>query len=200
MMVNLNFISAMIDNMAMRGRMAAELHLSENTHRAFVATMMLHGAEQPKPVGRKKVVVWRFRNVPLVVNPLIPDQSILVRPLHLLKTKNWVAKCLAEQKAAFDEFHAAQDMQPQVQPPPRVPGLPDEMDDVNKAVASEIFHKQVASVTDMLVNAATNCDDTKAAVIVKLKFSGELEIMSNADRFALDGILRACLIRVSQGD
>ena len=203
MIVNLAFLSHMIDVLAQQGRIAAELHLSAETHKAFVATMLACGAaELPKtrtPRKRKdgsrakaKPTVWKFRGIPLVVNDAIPDQGIIVRPLHLLGAEDWLQQALEELR------QMAMEHQPATAPPE--PQALADMAPVESEVRSSAAFAGNGSPTDILIRAATDCDSTRTVIVIKVDADKRLEIMTNSDRFGLFGILNAALGRVAQGE
>src|ERR1039458_2980731 len=203
MIVNLAFISACIDALAQQGRIAAEIHLSAETHKHFVATMLACGMAEVPPKARTPrkradgsrsktkpgAHAWRFRGIPLVVNEKIPDQGIIIRPLHTLGVENWLEQVLEEQRQIAIAHQVATMPMPQ---------LPAEAVPAGGEVKSSAAFTGDGSPTDILIRAATDCDSTRTVVVIKIDGNNQVEIMTNSNRFGLFGILNAALSRVSQ--
>jgi hypothetical protein len=196
MIVNLQFISACIDSLAQQGRMAAEIHCSAATHKMFVAAMVAHNcSEGPYEPSlrlrfmfwkKRRPPVWKFRGIPLVVNPLVPDLGILIRPVHLLGNENWMAVALEEQRQIAIAHQVA------TMPMPQEPA--------ESEVKSSAAFTGNGSPTDILIRAATDCDSTRTVIVIKVDGDNQVEIMTNSNRFGLFGILNAALSRVAQGE
>ena len=211
MVVNLPWLSQMIDNLQLHGRMAAELHMSEETHRAFVTTMAANGlklsvaskyaVKSKKPVTRVTKTGAMFRNVPLVINPKIPDGGLVIRPLHMMKDRNWLEKALDEQRDSMAKARNLQaaagqsgDSRPRVPTPePQPPSGPESSGDFFR-------HGNEGTVTDILVNAATGCDNVRKVIVIRVDDKSEIDLRSNCSRFEIFGLLQAVMSRVAMGD
>ena len=192
-MVNLVWVSTIIDSLASQGKLVGELHMNEVTHNQFVATMLAadpNAHQEGKKVGRKIVKFWRFRGIPLVVNDKIPVNGLLCRPTHLMEDENWLETCLKEmrEQAAISVCPV-----PQREPPREVAALPVS----GEVKSSEAIGNATASVSDLLINAATECDDVEVAVVILLR-KGEVHVSSNARKFEVYGILQSAACKVYQ--
>jgi len=191
-MINLPWISHVLDAMTMQGKLPAEIHMSEFTHKMFTAALIASGAPEPQPekVGRRKVKVWRFRKIPLVVNSKIPDNGMFVRPANMMDDPNWMDKCLEEQR------QMAEIQRKQV---PMIHGsaaaTPPQGD--SELRSSEAFRPGIETPTDVLVGAATNCDDVDTAIVILVRNGrNEVEVRSNANRYEVQGVLQQAFARV----
>ena len=201
MIVNLAFISHCIDSLAQQGRIAAEIHCSAATHKRFVATMIANDcAEGPyKPSLRLRLMfwqrhpaMWKFRGIPLVANCLVPDLGILIRPIHLLGVENWMEVALEEQRQMAIEHQVATMPMPQL-PAGTVPAG-------SEVTANSFVSPTIKTPTDILVDAATNCDNVQRVIVISVSGDSEIKIISNASRFEVFGLLQAATSRVAQGE
>lgn len=211
MVVNLPWLSQMIDNLQLHGRMAAEIHMSEETSRHFVGALV--ATREPcgdakdflkhtsRKVTRPTKTSVSFRNVPLVINPKIPDGGLVIRPLHMMKDRNWLEKALDEQRDSMAKARNLQaaagqsgDSRPRVPTPePQPPSGPESSGDFFR-------HGNEGTVTDILVNAATGCDNVRKVIVIRVDDKSEIDLRSNCSRFEIFGLLQAVMSRVAMGD
>jgi hypothetical protein len=194
MMVNLGWLGHVMDMSAASGNIPAELHMNQGTHDALVETMKSVGHKPPavRWQGEKRIEgPWKFRNVPLVVNDKIPTEGVLVRPLGAMSDPDWMHKFAnAMKEDAQKRFHP--------NPTATVPRSEAAPGEVNSSAA---LRDGIETPTDVLIGAATNCDDVDTAIVIMSRGRrSEVEIRSNAKRFEIIGLLQAALSRIAQDE
>jgi hypothetical protein len=195
MMVNLGWVSHVMDLSASSGNMPAELHMNQATYDAMVETMKSAGQKPPavRWQGEKRIEgPWRFRNVPLVVNDKLPTEGVLVRPLGAMSDPNWIDKFASKMK---EDMERRDSITPPEATIPRAEPAPGEVN------SSSALRDGVETPTDVLIGAATNCDDVDTAIVIMSRGRrSEVEIRSNAKRFEIIGLLQAALSRIAQDE
>lgn len=192
MMVNLGWVGHVMDMSAAGGNIPAELHMSKETHEAMVQTLKSMGHKPPtvRWQGDRRIESpWRFRNVPLVINEKIPDQGVLARPLGAMNDPNWIDKFLEQMSKDSERRFPSGATIPREEPAPG---------EVNSSAA---LRDGIETPTDVLIGAATNCDDVDTAIVIMCRGKrSEVEVRSNAKRFEIIGLLQAALSRIAQDE
>ena len=185
MIVNLSWVSHVVDMSMANGCIPVELHMNLATHEAFTHTLRMSGEKPPKVRFRGEQRFedpWKFRGLPLVVNPAIPEMGVIVRGQGTLGDPNWLENMMeAKRKQVEEQQNAA-------------PAIPLVNGDVR---SSAVVGHPTDSVSDTLMSALTRCDDVETAIVI-LHRKGEVEVSSNARRFEVQGLLGAALARVAQ--
>lgn len=70
-----------------------------------------------------------------------------------------------------------------------------------KAAAEETMSRTAGkSVTDILIDATTNCDDVRTVIVITVKKDNEVNVRGNADKFGISGVLNAVLNTMESGE
>jgi len=177
---------------AQNGQIPAELHVNSQMRDLMAAGI---AALDPKMAGIRKPVLKKFMGVKVVVNDAIPDNGIVVRPIHLLDRDDWL-------QAMQQEFQSRQEKPEEtVVKTPATPERPSpaEMEELD-ITADDFIAAKPTSTTDVLLEAAVDCDNVRGVIVLEVRGMQNLYLRSNLPRWEVYGVLSASLTRVAQGE
>ena len=198
MPVNLLAIIQMLMMSAAKGQIPAELHCNQVTHDSIIESIKLAGAVPVTSrwrlflnwIFRVPKQPWKINGVPLIVDSLMTDGAVLCRPLHLIGKENWIEILAADGLRDFLRCQASEVGMVEHHPSP----------DLQNAAVETMSRTAGKSVTDILIDATTNCDDVRTVVVITVKQNNEVCIRGNADRFGMSGLLNAVLNTMEGGE
>jgi LPS sulfotransferase NodH len=182
---------------ASMGSIPAELHMSQQTRDELFATAAPSDCRRPSASFWDRWWNWVFRlgeqpwtlfGVRVVLNSAMNDGGVIVRPLHMVGKENWLEIVAADGLRNY--LHAQSKVELEHQPPAEM-----------TAAAEQTMSRTAGkSVTDILIDAATNCDDIRTVIVITVKNDNEVVVRGNADKFGISGVLNAVLNTMEGGE
>ena len=192
---NFSWMAAVINDNVEHGIMPAEIHFNKATFKVTMNALKHASAGAMQLTPWKRFRIWlsgvpvraMFQGVPLCVTESLPDGVMVIRPRHLLNDGDWLNTIQKEAQARMAAVAQSQ------LPPQGTAPEPAELR------SSAFIRNEPKSVSDILVSAATQCDDVSKVIVIALRGNNDLRITTNCDRYGLFGSLQAALSRVAEG-
>jgi hypothetical protein len=199
MAVNLQNIIQMMMIAMSTGQAPAELHCNQQTYTGIAESLMLIGSRPAKKnlwaqfvawMNNERPESWKINGVPFVVNPIMPDGAVMLRPVHLMGREDWLDQIARD---GMEKYLKAQESSSAVREFHPCAELENQADHTMKATAGR-------SVTEILIDATTNCDDVRTVVVITVKHNNEVVVRGNADKFGIAGLLNAVMNTMEGGE
>ena len=184
-----------IQALSTRGLIPAELHVNAKMREMMVNGLIGLGKMNPTLRGTE---LKRFCGVPVVVNDQVPDFGLVIRPMNLMGDPDWL-KTMAEESRLLAAAKAL-DARPNVAMA-EVGSENEEDEGEAETVSSDDFRNpHPKSVTDVLVEAMTDCDNLRGVAVIGVEGQNNISIRTNFSKIELFGLLQIATQKVACGE
>lgn len=185
------------------GLAPAELHMSVHTVSGFVAEANLQPIVPPdnRPlISRLRAPNsgpaprYEFEKVPIVANPAIEGQAIIIRPAQMMQDPDWI------DHIKFRSIETAQAQQQASQSTPwhqKVEEGPQSSDD---ASLDALTRGAGVNCTSVLMKACEGLDSIKDVVVLRFYKNRSIDLCSTMNHFGVVGALQKALGYVMNSD
>ena len=184
-----------IQQLSTRGLIPAELHVNRQMRDLMVNGLIGLGKMNPTLRGTE---LKRFCGVPVVVNDQVPDFGLVIRPMHLMGDPDWL-KTMAEESRLLAAAKAL-DSRPNVAMAEVEPMHGEDKGETREATSDDFRNPHPKSVTDVLVEAMTDCDNLRGVAVIGVEGQKNIFIRTNFSTIELFGLLQIATQKVACGD